>query len=73
MNSVEVFDALVEGLEKASSMIARCAIIESLYLYGSQSEAQTALEGETKKLYGAILNFLCKAKMYYDSTLISKL
>ncbi|KAL9616329.1 MAG: hypothetical protein Q9160_008792 [Pyrenula sp. 1 TL-2023] len=68
----EVFDAMVEGLEKASSMIARCNIVESLYLHGDLSNVQSALQSEIKKLYGAILNFLCKTKKYYDSTLIKR-
>ncbi len=71
MNSIEAFDAVVEGLEKATAVIARCAIVESLYLEHGHSEAQKALEKYLIKLYSAVLGFLCRAKDYYERSLMS--
>lgn len=72
---VEAFDAIAEGLEKATGLIARCGIIEALHLWpdGGVSDARKGLEGELVKLYSAMLGYICKAKKHYDSSRASKL
>ncbi len=71
MNSIEAFDAVVEGLEKATAVIARCAIVESLYLEHGHSEPQKLLEKYLIKLYATVLGFLCRAKEYCERSLMS--
>lgn len=70
MLNVEAFDATVEALERAASVIARCGIIEALYLRDTPSDAQEALRKGLEKLYTAVLHVLCKTKQYYDQKLM---
>ncbi|PYH37491.1 uncharacterized protein BO87DRAFT_207691 [Aspergillus neoniger CBS 115656] len=66
----ETFGAIVEGLEKATRLIARCGIIEALVIRHSSvsTGAKVGLEEELVKLYSAVLGFLCKAKKHYDGS-----
>ncbi|KAJ9306207.1 hypothetical protein DTO217A2_4323 [Paecilomyces variotii] len=63
------FGAIVEGLEKATELIARCGILEALVLqHGGATDARMVLEKEMVKLYSIILGFLCKAKKHHDGS-----
>lgn len=64
---METFDAVVEGLERISSVVARCAIIEALYL-PAKSDAEALLEEELLKLYAGVLSFLCEARRYFQKS-----
>lgn len=55
---------MIEGLEKASDVITRCTIMEMLYLPAT-SEAQESFRSQLRKLYGAVINYLCKARQYF--------
>ncbi|KAK7531715.1 ankyrin repeat-containing domain protein [Phyllosticta citribraziliensis] len=72
MNSTEAFDAMIEGLEKASDIIARCTIMEKLYLPAT-SDAQKSFETQLSKLYGVLLSYLCEAMRYYKKSFIRKI
>lgn len=68
-SAFEAFGAIVEGLEKATELIARCGILEALFLqHGGATDARMALETEMVKLYSMILGFLCKAKKHHDGS-----
>ncbi|BCS16312.1 hypothetical protein ALUC_80519A [Aspergillus luchuensis] len=73
-NAFETFGAIVEGLEKATRLIARCGIIEALVIRHSSGTtgAKVGLEEELVKLYSAVLGFLCKAKKHYDGSRMSR-
>ncbi|KAK7545345.1 ankyrin repeat-containing domain protein [Phyllosticta citricarpa] len=71
VNSTEAFDAMIEGLEKASDVIARCTIMESLYL-PAVSDAQKSFENQLSKVYGGLLNYLCEAMRYYKKSFIRR-
>lgn len=75
-NNFKAFDAVVEGVEKAAGIIAKCTIIEVLYLLSpgetESAELRAGLEASLGRLYAAILGFLCKAISYYNSTPIKK-
>ncbi|TPR04710.1 Alcohol dehydrogenase GroES-like domain family protein [Aspergillus niger] len=66
----ETFGAIVEGLEKATRLIARCGILEALVIRNSSAtnDAKVGLEEELVKLYSAVLGFICKAKKHYDGS-----
>ncbi|KAJ9401934.1 hypothetical protein DTO282F9_1224 [Paecilomyces variotii] len=68
-SAFEAFGAIVEGLEKATELIARCSILEALFLRrGGATDARMVLEKEMVKLYSIILGFLCKAKKHHDGS-----
>ncbi|KAJ9363475.1 hypothetical protein DTO280E4_2457 [Paecilomyces variotii] len=68
-SAFEAFGAIVEGLEKATELIARCSIVEALFLRrGGATDARMVLEKEMVKLYSIILGFLCKAKKHHDGS-----
>lgn len=70
----ETFGAIVEGLEKATRLIARCGILEALVIRNSSAtnDAKVGLEEELVKLYSAVLGFICKAKKHYDGSRMSR-
>ncbi|GLA12779.1 hypothetical protein AnigIFM62618_008735 [Aspergillus niger] len=70
----ETFGAIVEGLEKATRLIARCGILEALVFRNSSAtnDAKVGLEEELVKLYSAVLGFICKAKKHYDGSRMSR-
>ncbi|GLA39989.1 hypothetical protein AnigIFM63309_007593 [Aspergillus niger] len=70
----ETFGAIVEGLEKATRLIARCGILEALVIRNSSAtkDAKVGLEEEVVKLYSAVLGFICKAKKHYDGSRMSR-
>ncbi|KAK8225381.1 hypothetical protein HDK77DRAFT_130222 [Phyllosticta capitalensis] len=65
LDSTETFEALIEGLEKASGVISRCTIMEMLYL-PSVSDAQKSFQGQLLRLYGALIRYFCKARQYFS-------
>lgn len=67
VDAFEEFGAVVEGLEMAATLIARCGIVEVLYLSHRQattppSEAQKELGAAVRRLHVTILKFLCQAR-----------
>lgn len=69
VDSFEAFNKLVEGLEKASRLIACSTIVEFIFLHSSRHiEVQGGLEEELCKLYRAILHFFCCARKLFDKT-----
>ncbi|KAL1599675.1 hypothetical protein SLS60_007478 [Paraconiothyrium brasiliense] len=67
VNDVQTFGAMAEGVEYISNLVTRCAIIEELYLQGA-SEPKAQLEQAIVKLYAAILEYVLKARRYYDKS-----
>ncbi|KAH0551769.1 hypothetical protein GP486_007014, partial [Trichoglossum hirsutum] len=70
VSDIQIFGAMLEGMELVSNLITRCAILEKLYLYSTaviQSLAQDQLVKAILELYAAILKYLSKANRYYDS------
>jgi hypothetical protein len=61
VEKADVLDAILIGLEKTASIIARCSIYELLYLSRTRTEAVDNLEKSTVQLYTAILKFVAKA------------
>lgn len=58
LTGFEGFDAIVEGLERATGLIARSGVLEALILRHDSclSDAEKALEEDMLKLYGAVLD-----------------
>lgn len=71
INDVQTFGAIAESLETCSMSIARCSIIELLYLRES-SMARKDLEDALVRLYAAILTLLSKALSYYGQSSLRK-
>lgn len=71
LNNNNALEAIIEGLEKTTNIVARCTIIESLYL-SRNSEVQTALHDALVKLYVSVLQFLCRATDYCQKNLPCK-
>lgn len=72
-SAFEAFGAIVEGLEKATELIARCSILEALALRnGRATDARMVLEKGMVKLYSIILGFICKAKEHHDDSRLSR-
>ena len=65
VNDNEIYDAMIEGLELVSRLIARYAKVEELYLHGVLVQ-QDQLEQCITELYVAILIYLLRAREYYD-------
>ncbi|MCJ1352386.1 MAG: hypothetical protein MMC33_002370, partial [Icmadophila ericetorum] len=66
INDSQIFGAMVEGIEHISNLITRYAIIEHLYLQSTAAMAKDQLSQSLVKVYAAILQYLSKAKRYYD-------
>ncbi|KAJ5737061.1 ankyrin repeat-containing domain protein [Penicillium malachiteum] len=68
-SSFEAFGAIVEGLEKATRLIARCGILEALMARYDKgiTDAKKNLEQELVNLYSSVLGFLCKARKHHDA------
>jgi hypothetical protein len=62
VNNSQVFGAMLEGLERISSLITRYTMIERRYLQGASGELTDAVV----KLYVAVLTYLSKARRYFD-------
>ncbi|OCK92067.1 uncharacterized protein K441DRAFT_615385, partial [Cenococcum geophilum 1.58] len=65
VNDVQTFGAMAEGVEFVSNLITRSAIIEALYLQGLTA-AMHQLTQAIIKLYTAILQYILKARRFYD-------
>lgn len=65
MNDSQAYGAMIEGLEFVSSLVARYAMIEGVYLQGTSVEREQLVDSITR-LYTAILVYLSKARRYYD-------
>ena len=65
VNEYQTNEALLEGLEYISSLIARYAMVEALYLYLA-SVANDQLSEAIVRLYSAVLIYLAKANKFYS-------
>jgi hypothetical protein len=65
VNDSQTYGAMIEGLELVSSLIARYAKVEDLYLSGTSAQ-ENQLSDSVIRLYAAILVYLSKASRYYD-------
>ena len=63
---MEVFESMLEGFEKASRVIYRGRILESLYFPNSSDDHQS-LKTALIKLYAATLEYLVEAMKYYSA------
>ncbi|KAF6822918.1 ankyrin repeat protein [Colletotrichum plurivorum] len=66
INDTTAFAAMVDGLEVSTSIIARCAIFESVYLPQATS-ATSHLESSLVSLYGTVLTFLGTCFKYFST------
>ncbi|KAG9727819.1 hypothetical protein KCU73_g12529, partial [Aureobasidium melanogenum] len=71
-NDSKTFDAMIEGLEILSRVVARYSIFEALYLE-STSPAQVQLKDGLVRLYAAVLSYLCKARKYYNRSITKRI
>ncbi|KAK1561435.1 uncharacterized protein LY79DRAFT_664314 [Colletotrichum navitas] len=67
INDTEAFAAMIDGLEAVTSIIATCAVFESVYL-SQRTLAISHLESSLTALYGAILTFLGTAFRYFSQS-----
>ena len=72
MNEYNTNEALLEGLEYVSSLIARFAMVEALYL-NQASTARDQLSESIVRLYSAVLLYLAKASKFYSRNISSEL
>lgn len=69
VNDIQIFGAMLEGIELVSNLITRNFILEKLYLQTTteaKSAAKDQLANAITKLYSAVLKYLSKARRYYD-------
>ncbi|KAG9592896.1 hypothetical protein KCU77_g5688, partial [Aureobasidium melanogenum] len=72
INDSKTFDAMIEGLEILSRVVARYSIFEALYL-GSTTPAQVQFKDGLVRLYAAVLSYLCKARKYYNRSITKRI
>lgn len=65
INNVEIFGALLQAVESVSNSLARCAIMETLYLR-SDLQVTDYLRNGLVELYASILTFLAKGLKYFN-------
>ena len=65
MSEYDTNEALLEGLEYVSSLIARYAMVEALYL-SQASVANDQLFEAIVRLYSAVLVYLSNASRFYS-------
>ena len=65
MNEYDTNEALLEGLEYVTSLIARYAKLEDLYL-NQASLAKDQLSVAIVRLYTAVLVYLARASRFYS-------
>lgn len=65
MNEYDTNEALLEGLEYVTSLIARYDIVENLYLHQA-SLARDQLSEAIVRLYTAVLIYLARASKFYS-------
>lgn len=73
INDCQTFGAMIEGVERVSSLITRYDILEKLYLLPTTAPAlaREQLEKSIVKLYSAMLKYLSKAGRYYSQNTAS--
>ncbi|KAL8726835.1 MAG: hypothetical protein Q9166_006451 [cf. Caloplaca sp. 2 TL-2023] len=72
VNDVEIFTAMAEGLETVSSHITRGQLYEQLY-QARPSSAKSEMESSLLRLYTAILEYLARARHFYDKSTLRRL
>lgn len=65
VSDAQTFNAASESLEQISSLIARYAMVEELYLRVASAATQQLTESIVS-LYSAVLHYLLKARRYYS-------
>jgi hypothetical protein len=71
IEDTQTFGAMVEGIEKITMLITRCAVLEQLYPKSGFSD-ETGIEQVLVGLYVAILKFECSAIRFYGRSTASK-
>ncbi|KAH7072565.1 hypothetical protein FB567DRAFT_205894 [Paraphoma chrysanthemicola] len=72
LNEVEVFGAVLQGVESVSRTLTRCTVMENLYLLSDfkiSDQLREALVG----LYAAILTFLGKSLQHYSRSTVTRI
>ena len=64
--------AFIKGLEQVAFYIYDCTVRERLYLVRETSEGRKELEAYIVALYVAILQFMLKAKLFFEASTASK-
>ncbi|MCJ1353154.1 MAG: hypothetical protein MMC33_003139 [Icmadophila ericetorum] len=73
VNDSQTFGAMIDGVETVTNLITRYAIVEQLYLRPDTiSMAKGQLSLSITRLYTAVLEYLLKAKRYYDRKTIQR-
>ncbi|KAF0322087.1 ankyrin repeat protein [Colletotrichum asianum] len=76
INDAESLGTIAEGIETVSSLITRCAVLETIHLSPHRyplSKAHATLQDALVALYTAILSWLSVAGAYYEKHLIKRL
>ncbi|KAF5522119.1 hypothetical protein CGCA056_v006296 [Colletotrichum aenigma] len=76
INDAESLGTIAEGIETVSSLITRCAVLETIHLPPHRyplSKAHATLQDALVALYTAILSWLSVAGAYYEKHLIKRL
>ncbi|KAF4832769.1 hypothetical protein CGCTS75_v004426 [Colletotrichum tropicale] len=76
INDAESLGSIAEGIETVSSLITRCAVLETIHLPPHRrplSRAHATLQDALVALYTAILSWLSVAGAYYGKHLIKRL
>ena len=71
VNEYDTNEALLEGLEYVSSLIARYAMVEAIYL-NQASNTNDQLSEAIVRLYSAVLTYLAKANRFYSQNTSSE-
>ncbi|PGH18939.1 hypothetical protein AJ80_04266 [Polytolypa hystricis UAMH7299] len=71
VTDVEIFGIILNSIELVSKLLARCAILEHLYL-GLTLEVSKSFREALVALYVEILKLLVKIQHYYDRSTISR-
>ncbi|CAI0643720.1 unnamed protein product [Colletotrichum noveboracense] len=76
INDTESLGTIAEGIETVSSLITRCAVLETIHLPPHRYpliKAHATLQDALVKLYTAILSWLSVAGAYYEKRMIKRL
>ncbi|KAL6794836.1 hypothetical protein GGI42DRAFT_363259 [Trichoderma sp. SZMC 28013] len=74
MNDAQTFGAMVDGVERVSSILPRCACLEEVYFQPAVplSVSRKQLQLAMVKLYTSILRYLAKARQYFSTHTVKR-
>jgi hypothetical protein len=70
VGDISTFAFVVEDAEMIAGLVARCAVLEQLYLHGT-SATTMKLKDALSKLYKAIISYFSEAKRYFQQNSLS--